>query len=100
TKIDYHRHPNALVFRVFKDEVLLEEMNVKSIGGGEIVFNDEEIETKRIYPHKHFQDIKEYCLEKNFSLYEYVKEVEGDDIDEFLLGIWDQMKTTINNGLN
>lgn len=100
SKIDYHLHPNALLFRVYKDDSLLDEINVKSVGGGEIVFNDEARETKLIYPHRTFQEIKQYCLKNNLTLYQYVKEVEGDDIDDFLLGIWKQMQETIKNGLN
>lgn len=100
SRIDYHYHPNAMLFNVYKDEQLLDVINVKSVGGGEVVFNDEIIEHDAIYPHKNFHDIKTYCIQKQISLYEYVREVEGNEIDEFLSSIWNQMQLTINNGLN
>lgn len=99
SRIDYHLHPNTLDFNIYKNDELLQKIIVKSIGGGEVVFNDQIIEHEHIYPHNSFQEIKEYCLNKNISLYDYVKEVEGNDIDQFLLEIWNQMQDTIKNGL-
>ncbi len=97
--IDVNRHPNALTFEVYQDEVKLDTLEVKSVGGGEIVFNDAKTETISIYPHQTFSEIKAYCIANGLSLYEYVKEMEGADIDQFLLSIWNQMKESIQNGL-
>ena len=100
SRINYNLHPNTIDFSIYQDNDLIDEIRVKSIGGGEVVFNDEVIETPSIYPHKHFHEIKEYCEQKHISLYEYVKEVEGEEIDNFLMDIWKQMQATIQNGLH
>ena len=97
--IDVARHPNALTFEVYQDDIKLDTLEVKSVGGGEIVFNDAKTETILIYPHQTFSEIKAYCVANGLSLYEYVKEMEGADIDQFLLLIWNQMKKSIQNGL-
>lgn len=100
TLIDISKHPNCMVFEVFEDETLLDTLEVKSIGGGEILIGDEQKETVYIYPHKNFEEIKKFCLQNDIDLYQYVKLYEGNDIDDFLKTIWEQMKSSIHNGLS
>ncbi|MFA7127440.1 MAG: L-serine ammonia-lyase, iron-sulfur-dependent, subunit alpha, partial [Bacilli bacterium] len=99
SRIDVDKHPNALKFEVYNQDTLLETFYVNSVGGGEIVFNDAPIENPLVYPHTTFSSIKSYCIDNNLSLYEYVKQVEGPEIDDFLLSIWNQMKISIETGL-
>ncbi|MFA6890398.1 MAG: serine dehydratase beta chain, partial [Bacilli bacterium] len=99
SRIDVDKHPNALKFEVYNQDTLLETFYVNSVGGGEIVFNDAPIENPLVYPHTTFSSIKSYCIDNNLSLYEYVKQVEGPEIDDFLLFIWNQMKISIETGL-
>ena len=100
TKIDVIKHPNAIKFEIFKDDDLIDIVRYKSIGGGDILKNDETFEKKHIYPHKNFNEIKEYCLSKNIDLYQYVLEVEGNDITSYLHEVWVQMQDTIKIGLS
>lgn len=97
--IDVNKHPNTILIEAWHNEVKLNTLHVESIGGGDIVVNGEAVVTNDIYPHKTFSEVKAYCITNGLSLYEYVKEVEGADIDEFLLTVWNQMKDTISNGL-
>ena len=100
TLIDISKHPNTMIFEVYQKDKLIDTIEVKSIGGGEILIGDEQQEKVLIYPHKNFAEIKKYCLNNNIDLYQYVKEFEGQDIDDFLRTIWEQMKSSIHTGLS
>ncbi len=70
-----------------------------SLGGGAIAFAGEDYEEKEIYPHTSFYEIASYVKEKKISLYDYVREFEGDEIFTYLQKVWQQMKDTIQEGL-
>jgi L-serine dehydratase len=97
-KIDIHKHPNHLSFEVFKDDQLSDTLSVRSIGGGDILFDSEEPDIEDIYPEKDFEEIKSYCKANSFSLYDYVKHYEPG-IDGFLGDIWTQIQATVEKGL-
>ncbi len=99
TTIDLEKHPNYLWIKVYKDDQLLIEKGVSSVGGGRIVFDGEIDEIPEIYPHHTFKKIKQYCKQKGISLYDYVVEVEGPDIEVFLKRIWISMKDAIHRGI-
>ncbi|MDY0277609.1 MAG: L-serine ammonia-lyase [Acholeplasma sp.] len=100
TKLDETKHPNTLLFELFQGETLLHAQEVYSVGGGKIIFENEEDQNPDLYKHHLFTEIADYCKANNISLYEYVKEMEGNSIDEFLLDIWKEMKESIKRGLN
>jgi len=95
-------HPNTLDLIAYKDEQVIDEMRVYSVGGGAIkIEGEKESESKGIYPHTTFEDIKAYCQEKNINLYEYVCEVEGkEDITDYLNKVWQAMQEAIDRGLS
>lgn len=99
TNINLDKHPNTMIFEIILNDGLTDIIEIISIGGGDIVIGDNEFQPINIYPHHNFSDIRKYCLEKNISLYDYVKDVEGEDIDKFLSLVWKQMKNSIMNGL-
>jgi L-serine dehydratase len=98
--IDINKHPNYMVFEVFQGDTLLDSISVKSIGGGDILYDKEENEIIDVYQEKTFDEIKVYCTNKEKSLYDYVIEKESGDIQAFLKSIWEQMKKTVEKGLN
>lgn len=98
-KIDLEKHANTLIFKGFVGNEQILEKEVKSVGGGRILFVGEEDVEKEIYPHHSFKEIKKYCLEKNISLYDYVVEVEGEGIIDFLKEIWHTMKNAVERGI-
>ncbi len=100
TKIDISLHPNTLMFEIFNNDILIRTIEVKSIGGGEIVFDGLEKEHDDIYPHKSFDEIKKFCSEKNLTLYEYILQFEGSEIEGFFQLVWKQMRQTIETGLS
>lgn len=97
--IDINQHPNTMIFKIYQNDELLDTVTVKSIGGGDILFEDQVTSNESVYPHHTFTDIAKYCEEKEISLYQYVKAVEGPQIDNFLAYVWDTMKSTVEKGL-
>ncbi len=99
-KIDESKHPNTLLFEIYENEILIHKQEVYSVGGGRIIFFGEEEIEPNIYPHQSFTEIAEFCKKKKISLYDYIIKVEGKEIEDFLLNIWNIMKESIANGLH
>ena len=93
-------HPNTLKFDIYDNEKLIASRTFVSIGGGSIIEEGESIpDSKCIYPHKTLSEIEEYIKEKNISLPEYVYEIEGEDIKDFLFDIYKVMESSLFRGL-
>ena len=98
--IDIHKHPNTLLIKGYKNNELMIEKEVQSVGGGRIVFVGEEEKEELIYPLHTFKEIRNYCRDHKVSLSEYVYMIEGEGFHEFLEDIWEAMKTSIKNGIS
>jgi L-serine dehydratase len=73
---------------------------VYSIGGGAIQIEGEESrQSKEVYPHHSFEEIKRYCNAENIRLYEYVERFEGLEIWTYLEYIYDAMMSAVDRGL-
>lgn len=100
-KIFLTKHPNALKFSAFNaDKTVLDEWTAYSVGGGTIIDDETETETKLIYPHKNLQEIMNWCNQNGKQYWEYVEEFEGLDIWNFLEEVWEVMKDSIARGLS
>lgn len=94
-------HPNTMDIEIYKNNKMISRDRYYSIGGGSILKKGETVkDTNHIYPHKNFDEIREYCLKNNLRLYEYVYKFEDDQFKNFLEVIWNQMKDSINQGLH
>lgn len=87
-------HPNTMDFTADG-----KTLRIFSTGGGAILVEGRESEEKDIYPLTKFTPIKEYCQERELRLPDFVREVEGDEIFSYLSTVWEQMKSTIQQGL-
>lgn len=93
-------HPNTMDLYAYKNSEEIGTCRVLSVGGGIIeVLGQEVVETPYIYPHKCFSDIAAYCKEKEIRIWQYVEEVEGEEIWHHLDLIWQTMKDCIRAGL-
>ncbi|WP_428065982.1 L-serine ammonia-lyase [Candidatus Proelusimicrobium volucris] len=95
------KHPNALKFEALDEkDNILDSWLVYSVGGGDIK-DDKDFDNppQTIYPLKTMQDINQYCKKRKMSLWEYVEEVEGPEIWDYLLDMWSQMQKTIDAGV-
>lgn len=52
-----------------------------------------------VYPLTTYNEISEYCKARNLRLWQYVRECEGDEIFAYLQTVWEQMKTSVHEGL-
>jgi len=95
-------HPNTLDIIAYKNKQVIAKQRFYSVGGGAIEIEGEktaDASGKDIYTMRKFDDIKEYCGKNHKRLWEYVYEVEGDEIREYLGTVWEQMKNTLHAGL-
>ncbi len=95
------RHTNAMFFQA-KDEDghILNEWMAYSVGGGKVIDDNNEQETDHVYQHQTMEEILAYCEKNGLQLWQYVMEMEGDDIMDFLKEIWQTMKRSIKRGLD
>lgn len=94
-------HPNTMDVIVYKNEIEIAHDRYFSIGGGSFLKEGNQLaEVKHVYPHKNFEEIKEYCIENDLRLYEYVYKFEDDNFKGYLNMIWNAMKDAINVGLH
>lgn len=93
-------HPNTLILKAKSGGAVLGESEVYSVGGGEIVFKGEKQNAaEEIYPHKTFDEIKEFCIENSLKLWQYAEIFEGGEIWNFLQNIWENMQNCVLRGL-
>ena len=93
-------HPNTMSFQIYKNNKLLDELTVMSIGGGEIKILGEEYNPREVYKENTFSDIIKVCKKEGITLPEYIYQREDDDFKDDLRLKWKTMKECINRGLN
>ncbi len=95
-----YRHPNTLEFTAWTGGRALPPMRVESIGGGDIlVAGQPDVEPPEVYPENSFAEILDFCRLRSLRLWEYVEVNEGPEVWDFLDGIWQAMKRSIDEGL-
>lgn len=100
TEGDFY-HPNKMVLQALKGGAVVKEKTYYSIGGGEIeVEGETRKEGKEVYPHKNFSEIKEFCIQNNMKLWQYVEVFDESDAFDYLSLIWKEMKNCVREGLS
>ena len=93
-------HPNTMVLAAYSGGKEIDKATVYSVGGGEIVFDGEKTqESREVYPHKNFAEIKEFCLENDLKLWQYAEVFEGEEILDYIGSVWEEMKDCVARGL-
>ncbi len=93
-------HPNTMDLIAYKNNAEIKRIRVLSVGGGKIeIVGYKNVDPPRIYELSTFSEISEHCKKNHMKLWQYVEEVEGVEIREYLLKIWNQMKMSIHIGL-
>lgn len=94
-------HPNTMDFTLYFEDGSSITKRVFSVGGGAIKIEGEVEEAEEeVYPEKNFAEISALCREKGWSLVDYVRHYEGDEIFDYLTKVYKQMMETINKGLS
>ncbi len=94
-------HPNTMDF-ILCDERRepVERVRVISVGGGEIRIDGVPEKTPpQVYPHKNFEEVRRCCAAEHLRLSDYAARFDGDELFDFLAGVWEQMKRTVRAGL-
>jgi len=98
--LDLPPHPNTMDFIPYIDDEELPRFRVYSIGGGVIkIDGDKNYIAKDVYNLNSLASIKEYCIDNELNLAEFVYKFDDEDIKEYLAKILDQMLDSIDNGL-
>ena len=100
-EVDYDYHPNGMKLIAYKDNQIIDEWLVFSVGGGEIKNHNQErnSSSNNVYKHENMRQILEYCDNNNISFYDYVVECEGKEIIEYGDKILTVMFNTVERGL-
>lgn len=97
-EIVFSYHPNALKFKAYLNNELIDEWLVFSVGGGDLKeLNENRYIKKSVYPHSTMKEIIKYCKDNNLTLVEYVKKY--DDVTTYLKEVLATMFSTIEAGL-
>jgi L-serine dehydratase len=94
-------HPNTMDLFAYRDDRPVGALRVMSIGGGAIsVVGRPDTDTKEVYPEKTFAEISERCKSRNIRLSDYVEEMEGPEIWDYLYKVWEAMRSAVDEGLS
>lgn len=99
TFLDYH--PNGMYFEGLNDkDEKIEDWTIFSIGGG-ILANDHfnELRSEEVYPLSTISEIMNELDHRGMNYWEYVEEIEGPGIWDYLAEIWEVMKQAVKDGL-
>ena len=102
--INYTYHPNGMKFQAYKDNVLIDEWLVFSIGGGNLKnhndkTSDREISSVSVYPHSKMKDIIKYIKDNDLTIIDYIK-LFDNNIFEHLNNVFNVMEESVKAGLN
>ena len=95
-------HPNTMDFCVVRGGQEEDLMRAVSVGGGDIRIEgrtEKAVEEEEIYPENSFAEVQDFCRFRGLDLAEYVEVTEGAEIRDYLRTVWEQMKVTIQEGL-
>ncbi len=93
-------HPNGMTFEAIdaKGKVLVKQ-EVFSIGGGALSYGGKSPEPESVYPLSSMNDILKYCEKTGYAFWEYVEEIEGSSIWDYLDKVNVTMNKAVNHGL-
>lgn len=93
-------HPNTMELYAYKNGQEIAFTRVYSVGGGAIqVEGRKSVEGEEKYPLSTFTEIRDYCEKKGMRLPDYVFACEGEEIKNYLLEVWQTMKSAIQRGV-
>lgn len=95
-------HPNGMVFHIYQDGELKDDITAYSVGGGSIVWEGEDdfsLSRKNVYREKNLKEILETLDRNAYSFYDYVMEHENALFVDYLYEILDTMFDSMERGL-
>lgn len=99
-KLDNLKHPNTLLCKGYKNNILIKEQEYYSLGGGKISKNlDKNYISEDVYPFNNFEEIKEYLKSNNLDLINFINKFENNDLDEYFENIFNKIIFEVENNL-
>jgi len=99
-KVFLKRHPNAMLFEALdKKDVVINSWTAYSVGGGSVVDDKSDLESKEVFPLNTMDGILDWCYKQGKPLWGYVEEFENMEIWPYLEEVWRVMKDSIKRGL-
>ena len=95
-------HPNGMVFHIYQDGELKDDITAYSVGGGSIVWEGEDdfsLSRKNVYREKNLKEILETLDRNAYSFYDYVMEHENALFVDYLYEILDTMFDSVERVL-
>lgn len=95
-------HPNGMVFHIYQDGELKDDITAYSVGGGSIVWKGEDdfsLSRKNVYREKNLKEILETLDRNAYSFYDYVMEHENALFVDYLYEILGTMFDSVERGL-
>ncbi len=94
-------HTNGMKFTAFdKDGNVVDPWTVFSVGGGDLLEDGQPRQSaESIYGMTKIKDIQQWCEETGRSYWEYVDQIEGPEIWDYLAEVWKVMKEAVERGL-
>jgi len=95
-------HPNGMVFHIYQDGELKDDITAYSVGGVSIVWEGEDdfsLSRKNVYREKNLKEILETLDRNAYSFYDYVMEHENALFVDYLYEILDTMFDSVERGL-
>lgn len=94
-------HPNGMIFHAEDSSGnITDSWTIYSIGGGDLADENTKQVRKDIYSKTTMKEILLWTQKTGKTFWEYVIEVEGIEILDFLEEVWSVMKSAINKGLD
>ena len=94
-------HSNGMLFEAFNDvNEIVDSWEVYSVGGGELMDEENKVEPRNVFPHSNMADILNHLLNDGGTLWEYAFRNDDDDLEKHLRKVWKAMKQSIKRGLN
>ena len=95
-------HPNGMVFHIYQDGELKDDITAYSVGGGSIIWENEDDSGNQInntYQESNLKDILQTLDRNAYSFYDYVMEHENALFVDYLYEILDTMFDCVKRGL-
>ena len=100
TDTDTDVHPNTMDIAAYRDGKEIARKRFYSVGGGEVCEDGEcSAEHESVYPLSTFDEISEYCRERDMRIWQYVEECEGKEIWDYLSEVWKVMQAAVKRGI-
>lgn len=100
-EIELPFHPNGMIFKSYSTQgLLLDSWTIYSIGGGDLADDKTVISEQPLYDKNTMKDILAWTQSTGKTFWEYVEDVEGQEIFDYLEHVWHVMKDAIVKGLD